>query len=166
MRMIKTALCATAAFSAAALMSGVTTAADAASTPSATQQSCSSPNQEVCWEFSKGKQYNCPEGRVCLFPGLNQRDGIVSWKAGHYESDFARIPCTPDNSSCNGLPGQVPTFDNDASSWFNNTNMVYCVSRLPNGGGHPDNTMPPKMGGPFTSEWDNDASSLSYLGCP
>lgn len=83
---------------------------------------------------------------------------MIAWPAGNYHPDFTKILCYP-NQSC------AINFDNIAMSWYNNTDMKYCVSdgRF---GGDPDNTMPSFRGGDFTSAWIFKASSLSYVGCP
>ena len=102
----------------------------------------------------------CPLNSLCLYVDVDYQGQVVYyWPAGAYTSDFRTIACS--------ICGQGdPDFDDDASSWFNNTNMTYCVSWYINGG-NPDNTMPPGSRGNFTTTgWNDKASSLSFIGCP
>ncbi|MGW1712876.1 peptidase inhibitor family I36 protein [Streptomyces sp. NPDC002156] len=101
----------------------------------------------------------CRAGWACLwqYRNFNPNGGtMVAWPAGSYSSDFRNIPC----------PGcSEGDFHDDASSWANKTDRNYCVSWGTNGG-NPDNTMPVGTSGNFTPEWDNQASSIGFIGCP
>ncbi|MFI6518064.1 peptidase inhibitor family I36 protein [Spirillospora sp. NPDC050679] len=103
---------------------------------------------------------NCPSGSVCLYAHTDYRGFLAGWRAGTYTASFTTIPCT----SAQGCYTNND-FNDEASSWYNNTNMNYCVSADINGG-NPDNTMPAHTYGNFTSDWQDRASSIGYINCP
>ncbi|MEQ4302539.1 peptidase inhibitor family I36 protein [Plantactinospora sp. B6F1] len=103
----------------------------------------------------------CPAGYVCLFVDVDQKTGGYMWAAGAYHSNFTQLPCEP-GWKCKTLGD----FNDEASSWHNNTNRTYCVSWGINGG-NPDNSMPPGTYGNFTTTgWNDEASSIGFIGCP
>lgn len=114
---------------------------------------------QVSSESKAALAASCPSGTLCLYAGKNQTQFQYRVLPGNYHPDFRLIACDVALGCTNSQ------FDNDASSWVNNTSLRYCVSQEVNGGGL-DNSMPPGTSGNFTSGWDNVASSLGYIGCP
>jgi hypothetical protein len=99
---------------------------------------------------------DCPAGSVCLWQHINFTGAMFGWREGTYEADFRTLSCP----ACKG-----GDFHDDASSWANNTRRKYCVS-WGTKGGDPDNTMPSGKAGNFTPEWNDQASSIGFIGCP
>ncbi|NUR86585.1 MAG: peptidase inhibitor family I36 protein [Nonomuraea sp.] len=110
--------------------------------------------------YSAKDMIDCKAGRLCLYTAPNFRGMQVSWPAGNYTPDFTKIKCASGYCQTNG------DFNDEASSWANNsTGMRYCVSRDIGGGGW-DNSMPNLTQGNFGAGYDGQASSLSFQGCP
>jgi len=160
-------------FAAAALAFGLTAAgtasASASTSTTASTTASASASAETAHLTTAGTTYYktystsyiaCPAGRLCLYTAPHYRGLQVSWKAGDYTPDFQTIKCASGWCQSNG------DFNDEASSWANNsTNMSYCVSQDAQGGG-PENTMPNLTQGNFKNGWDGIASSLSFQGCP
>lgn len=102
----------------------------------------------------------CQPGYVCLWSGINQSGWGWAWApgVGGGQSDFTKVYCPV--ADCGD-----PDFNDDASSWHNNSGYTSCVS-WHIGGGDPDNTMPRGSRGNFTTDWNDEASSISFQGCP
>jgi len=101
----------------------------------------------------------CTPGHLCLWVGINRTGTMISRLPSEYAADFRTIFCG--DPTCN-----TGSFNDEASSWWNNgTGIPMCVSRDANGMGE-DNTMPNNSYGNFTGGWSDVASSLSNSGCP
>lgn len=133
----------------------VSGAAVLAATAAATPASADSGTASVLYKESAGLA-DCPSGWVCLWQNRDYGGAIFGWREGGYNVDFRTLLC----AGCNG-----GNFHDDASSWANFTRRKYCVS-WGTSGGDPDNTMPSAGAGNFTPEWNDQASSIGFLGCP
>ncbi|WP_020666156.1 peptidase inhibitor family I36 protein [Amycolatopsis nigrescens] len=103
----------------------------------------------------------CPSGWICLYTESAWREMQVRWPAGNYHPDFGLIPCPAGVPCNNGGPG----FDDEMSSWRNNTDIFYCVDSDPRPGS-PTINMPPRTGSAYIDDsWNDWGSALSSSGC-
>lgn len=120
----------------------------------------SAASVQVVSEPTEGlSRASCLSGYICLYAGLNGTGYTFRLRAGQYHPNFLLIACPVSEGCTNG------DFDNDASSWHNNTTMKYCVSSHGHGNGS-DNSMPAGTSGNFINGWENAPSSIGFIGCP
>ncbi|WP_020666157.1 peptidase inhibitor family I36 protein [Amycolatopsis nigrescens] len=123
---------------------------------SLTEATMSSPASTTCHESGltrycktvQSGQIPCSGGWICLFTDADYRGVMFSWPAGNHHPNFARIP---------GL-------NDAATSWVNNTSILYCI----NWDAAPglNNDMPPMTKGGYLGDvWNDQASALSSSGC-
>nr|WP_083467201.1 peptidase inhibitor family I36 protein [Kibdelosporangium sp. MJ126-NF4]CEL21901.1 hypothetical protein [Kibdelosporangium sp. MJ126-NF4]CTQ92680.1 hypothetical protein [Kibdelosporangium sp. MJ126-NF4] len=105
----------------------------------------------------------CPDGWVCLYTDANFRGMQVRWPAGNHHPNFTSITCQSGGSSVNCPHGSGQDFNDEASSWANFTNRLYCINWDTRPG--LNNDMPVGSQGNIGGGWNDEASALSSSGC-
>ncbi|MFC0111839.1 peptidase inhibitor family I36 protein [Kibdelosporangium aridum] len=168
MRANKTFLTVTALAFGMVSMPGAASADESPSTESSMPQSAfttchGSGLTSYCKTIQAG-EIPCQTDRICLYTNANWSGMMVSWAEGNYHPNFATISCQSGSSSVS-CPNGGWGFDDETSSWINNTDRLYCINWEARPGST-NNDMPPRTGGRYIGDvWNDKASALSNSGC-